>query len=94
LVVVINSFNYNISKRYNYLKYNYILNLSDYSKYMNQFILYKQNIFNKTNKKIVYFYLNNINNNIQSFNLISDYSKYYLNYKKIKLINKFNDNYY
>lgn len=92
MVVVTNIFNLNILKRYNYSENNYLLGLYDYSKNMNEFILYKQNLFNKTNKKIIYFYLNS--KNIPSFNLIADYNKIYLNYKEVKLINKFNENCY
>lgn len=44
LVVVINYLSHKTNKAYNYFSNNHILNIYDYSKNINEFVLYKENL--------------------------------------------------
>ena len=83
----------NKSKIYDYSINHYILNIYDYSKNINEFILYKEKFLQEDKKNTIKFYTNN--KNLMLLNSEINFIQIYNNYKINKLkINNYNEKIY
>jgi hypothetical protein len=84
LVLVIKSnFSSNTLRLYDYLSNYYILNIYDYSKSINEFILYKEKFFEENKKAVIKFYINNNKLNLLNFSI--NFLNIYIIISKINL---------
>lgn len=68
---------------HNYLSNYYILNIYDYSKSINEFILYKEKFFEENKKAVIKFYISNNKLNLLNFSI--NFLNIYIIISKINL---------